>query len=52
MEIRPIKEMYSLIEFYIVDSLDKEEGESKDILDKGWKELVTMGETLRNDLQK
>ena len=52
MEIRPIKEMYSMIEFYIADALEKEEGESKDILDKGWKELVTMGETIRNDLQK
>ena len=50
MEIRPIKEMYSMIEFYIADALEKEEGESKDILDKGWKELVTMGETIRNDL--
>jgi len=52
MEIRPIKEMYSMIEFYIADALEKEEGESKDILDKGWKELVNMGETIRNDLQK
>lgn len=44
MELRPVKEMYSLIEFYLPEALEKEEGESKDILDKGWKDLVTSGE--------
>ncbi len=51
-EFRPVIEMYYLLETYLPEVMEKDESESKTILEKKWKLLVGMGETIRNDLQK
>jgi len=50
-ELRPVTEMYLLLETYLPEVMDKEEGDSKNNLQKKWKELVSLGEVIRNELQ-
>jgi len=39
-EIRPVNEMYRLLETYFVEIMDKDESDNKDQLDKRWMSLV------------
>jgi len=45
-----VTEMYYLLETYLPEVMEKEESESRTILEKKWKELVVMGESIWNDL--
>jgi len=38
--MRPVNEMYKLLETYFVDIMDKDESDNKDQLDKKWNSLV------------
>lgn len=52
-ELRPINQMYSLLEMYHPEIMEKEkdENESKTILKRKWGELVKKGEQIRNEVQ-
>jgi hypothetical protein len=50
LQFRPVTEMYSLLETYLPNVMEKEEMDSKSILEKDWKDLVVQAETTRNDL--
>lgn len=39
-QMRPVNEMYKLLETYFVDIMDKDESDNKDQLDKKWNSLV------------
>jgi len=39
-QIRPVNQMYALLNDHFTDMLDKDEGENKEALDKRWEGLV------------
>ncbi len=51
LQFRPVTEMYSLLETYLPEVMEKEEMDAKSILEKDWVQLVTFAETIRNELQ-
>lgn len=48
---RPVTEMYTLLETYLPEVMEKEEADVSTILDKDWAQLVAYAETVRNQLQ-
>ena len=50
-QFRPVTEMYNLLEIHLSNVMDKEEMDAKSILEKRWKELLTLAEKTRNYLQ-
>lgn len=46
-QIRPVNEMYKLLEIYFPDIMDKDESDNKDALDKRWVGLVEQADTVR-----
>lgn len=51
IQFRPVIEMYSLLETYLPEVMDKDEIDASSILDKDWGQLVTQAVVIRNDLQ-
>jgi dynein heavy chain len=51
LQFRPVTEMYNLLELNLTNAMDKDEVDTKSILEKKWKELVQLAETTRNSLQ-
>lgn len=51
LQFRPVSEMYSLLETYLPEIMDKEESDVSSILDKDWAKLVIDAEAVRNQLQ-
>ena len=51
LQFRPVTEMYTLLETYLPEVMEKEESDVSSILDKDWAQLVTYAETVRNQLQ-
>jgi dynein heavy chain len=49
-QIRPVNEMYKLLEIYFPDILDKDESDNKDALDKRWIGLVEQADTVRAEM--
>jgi hypothetical protein len=50
LQFRPVSEMYTLLETYLPEIMDKEEMDAKSILEKDWGQLVVFAETIRNEL--
>ena len=50
IQFRPVVEMYSLLETYLPEVMEKEEMDPHTILDKDWGQLVTQAVSIRNDL--
>ena len=44
LEFGPITEMYNLLENYLQNVMEKDEMDSKSVLEKDWKELVIQAE--------
>jgi hypothetical protein len=51
LQFRPVTEMYTLLETYLPEVMEKEESDVSSILDKDWAQLVAYAETVRNQLQ-
>lgn len=51
LQFRPVTEMYSILETYIPEQMEKEETDVSSILDKDWAKLVIDAEAVRNSLQ-
>ena len=51
LKFRPVSEMYNLLEQYLPEVMEKEEMDSKSILEKDWQQLVVFAENVRNELQ-
>lgn len=51
LQFRPVTEMYSLLETYLPEVMEKEESDVSSILDKDWAKLVIDAEAVRNQLQ-
>jgi dynein heavy chain len=51
LQFRPVTEMYSILETYLPDLMEKEESDVSSILDKDWAKLVIDAEAVRNQLQ-
>lgn len=51
LQFRPVTEMYTLLENYLPEVMEKEEMDSKQILEKDWAQLVQYAEQIRNELQ-
>ena len=51
IQFRPVTEMYSLLETYLPEVMEKEESDVSSILDKDWAKLVIDAEAVRNQLQ-
>jgi dynein heavy chain len=51
IQFRPVIEMYTLLEQYIPETMEKEEMDPQTILEKDWGQLVTNAVTIRNNLQ-
>ena len=51
LQFRPVTEMYSLLETYLPEIMEKEESDVSSILDKDWAKLVIDAEAVRNQLQ-
>jgi dynein heavy chain len=51
IQFRPVVEMYTLLETYLPDVMEKEEMDPSTILDKDWGTLVKQAVTVRNELQ-
>ena len=51
LQFRPVSEMYTLLETYLPEIMEKEEMDAKSILEKDWTQLVVFAETIRNELQ-
>jgi len=51
IQFRPVIEMYSLLENYLPEVMDKDEIDASSILDKDWGQLVNQAVVIRNDLQ-
>lgn len=49
-QIRPVNEMYKLLEIYFSDIMDKDENENKDALDKRWAGLVQQADIVRDEM--
>lgn len=47
---RPVTEMYSLLEVYLPDVMEKEESDVSTILDKDWAQLLKDADHVRNHL--
>ena len=43
--------MYNLLEIHLTQTMDKDEGDAQNALDKKWTELLQIAETTRNSLQ-
>jgi hypothetical protein len=52
LQFGPITEMYNLLENYMQNVMEKEELDSKSVLEKDWKELVVQAEQTRNQMQQ
>lgn len=50
LQFRPVTEMYSLLETYLPEVMEKEEMDAKSILEKDWAQLVIFAENVRNEL--
>lgn len=50
LQFRPVTEMYTLLENYLPEVMEKEEMDSKSILEKDWAQLVLYAEQIRNEL--
>ena len=50
LQFRPVAEMYNLLELHLSNVMDKEEMDAKSILEKRWRELVSLSESTRNSL--
>lgn len=44
--------MYELLDIYLPNVMDKDEMDSRSVLENNWKKLVTQAETIRNELQE
>jgi len=51
IQFRPVIEMYSLLETYLPEVMEKDEIDASSILDKDWSQLVNQAVAIRNDLQ-
>jgi dynein heavy chain len=51
IQFRPVVEMYSLLETYLPEVMEKEEMDASSILEKDWGQLVQQAVSIRNDLQ-
>jgi hypothetical protein len=51
LQFRPVTEMYTLLETYLPEVMEKEESDVSSILDKDWAQLVAYAEIVRNQLQ-
>jgi hypothetical protein len=50
--MRPVNEMYKLLETYFVDIMDKDESDNKDQLDKKWNSLVEQADIVRDQMHE
>jgi dynein heavy chain, axonemal len=50
LQFRPVTEMYNLLELHLSNVMDKEEMDAKSLLENGWKKLVQIAESKRNEL--
>lgn len=50
LQFRPVTEMYTLLNEYLPELMEKEEMDSKQILEKDWTQLVQSAEQIRNEL--
>jgi predicted metallo-beta-lactamase superfamily hydrolase len=48
LQFRPVTEMYSLLETYLPEVMEKEESDVSSIIDKDWAKLVIDAEAVRN----
>jgi len=51
LQFKPINDMYSLIDNYFSNIMDKDEMDSESAMQANWEHLVGRSETIRNDLQ-
>jgi dynein heavy chain len=51
IQFRPVVEMYTLLETYLPEVMEKEEMDPHTILDKDWGQLVNQAVSIRNNLQ-
>jgi len=51
IQFRPVIDMYSLLETYLPEVMDKDEIDASSILDKDWGQLVKQAVSIRNNLQ-
>jgi len=51
IQFRPVVEMYSLLETYLPEVMEKEEMDASSILEKDWGQLVQQAVSIRNELQ-
>lgn len=52
LQFKPVSEMYELLDIYLPNVMDKDEMDSRSVLENNWKKLVTQAETIRNELQE
>jgi dynein heavy chain len=52
LQFKPINDMYSLIDNYFSNIMDKDEIDSKTAMQNNWETLVGRSENIRNDLQE
>ena len=51
MELRPVNEMYDLLDLYLPNTLDVQDREERDFLKKTWKKLLQEADDCRKNLQ-
>lgn len=51
IQFRPVVEMYSLLEHYLPEVMEKEEMDPNTLLGRDWRQLVEDAYKIRNDLQ-
>jgi len=51
IQFRPVIDMYSLLEYYLPEVMEKDEIDASSILDKDWGQLVKQAVDIRNNLQ-